>query len=238
MREKELLSPTTTVLAIDTTTNRQGVALGRNGHILAALLLTIDSSHTETLLRNIDFLLKSAGIPGPSLDAISVVTGPGSFTGIRIGMATARGLADTWGIPLLGHNTLDLLARHPQITTETVCPLVDARRGGVYTAVYHRDPHEPEMIVPYSEIKLPQIPGFLADHKPLTLLGSGCQRLDDTYSDALTAQCRILPDAEEQLSQLLARESSRPGSSWQQSGRDPDAFYIRPPDIRAPKRPV
>ncbi len=238
MREKERHSPTTTVLAIDTTTARQGVALGRNGHIVAALLLTIGSSHTETLLRNIDFLLASAGIPGPSLDAIAVVTGPGSFTGIRIGMATARGLADTWDIPLLGHNTLDLLARHPQITTETVCPLVDARRGGVYTAVYRRGSHEPEMVVPYTEIKLPQIPDFLAGHGPLTLLGSGCRHLVDEYSDALTDQCRILPDAEEQLTRLLARESSRPGSSWQQNGRDPDAFYIRPPDIRTPKRPV
>jgi tRNA threonylcarbamoyladenosine biosynthesis protein TsaB len=124
------------LLAIDASTAHGGVAIGRNGVILAEVAISETSRHSELLLPAVDFCLHAAGVTRADLTAIVVGAGPGSFTGVRIAAATARGLAAGLGIPLLAYSSLAALAATAARGTDAVCAMFDARRGEVYGACY------------------------------------------------------------------------------------------------------
>ena len=131
-------------LGLDTSTRTQSVALASGGSLIAQVSLYPTSTHSETLIRNIDRVLTSAGLRMRDLSAIAVVSGPGSFTGLRIGMATAKGLAMASGAPLAGFSTLSVLAEAlamsgPPGREFRVCALVDAGRGQVYRGLYRAE---------------------------------------------------------------------------------------------------
>jgi tRNA threonylcarbamoyladenosine biosynthesis protein TsaB len=128
------------VLGLDTSTRAQSVALASAGRIVARVEREIDVTHSETILEAVDHVLREGGVRPAGLDAIAVAAGPGSFTGLRIGMATAKGIALAAGIPLAGFSTLALLAarlleRLPG-PDGLVVALVDAGRGQLYRAVH------------------------------------------------------------------------------------------------------
>ena len=124
------------VLALDTSTPLGGAALGRDGELLGEVALGIRSRHSEALLPAIDFLLRSAGASADGLDAVVVGDGPGSFTGVRIAAATAKGLAHALGVPLLAFSSLAAAAASAAQIDRPVCALFDARRDEVYAACY------------------------------------------------------------------------------------------------------
>ncbi|MEW5920273.1 MAG: tRNA (adenosine(37)-N6)-threonylcarbamoyltransferase complex dimerization subunit type 1 TsaB [Bacillota bacterium] len=123
-------------LALDTTTAVCSVALGEEGRLMGEYLLNIKKNHSQRLMPLLISLLRDCEVQRRQLQGIAVAIGPGSFTGIRIGVATARGLAQGLGIPLIGVNTLEALAGGCAFFPALICPLLDARRGQVYTAVY------------------------------------------------------------------------------------------------------
>lgn len=123
------------ILAVETATRTCSVALLDGDGILGETLLYGQKHHTEKILSLIDGLLLNAGITGSQLDLIAVSTGPGSFTGLRVGLSTAQGLALSLDKPLLGVPTLEVIALQ-QLPAERVCPLLDARKGQVYTCLY------------------------------------------------------------------------------------------------------
>lgn len=129
------------VLGIDTSTRAQSVALASAGCVTASTGLDLTSSHSATLVRAIGLVLDAASVRPEGLGAVAVLTGPGSFTGLRIGMATAKGIAMAARIPLGGFSTLRLLgealaARAAGGFPPLVCALVDAGRGQVYRGIY------------------------------------------------------------------------------------------------------
>ncbi|HET8607715.1 MAG TPA: tRNA (adenosine(37)-N6)-threonylcarbamoyltransferase complex dimerization subunit type 1 TsaB [Gaiellaceae bacterium] len=121
------------ILAFDTATRVATSALVRDGDVLGERV-----SEAVTLLEEVDDLLRAAGAGPRDLDAVAVGTGPGSFTGVRIGVATARGLAFALGIPLAGVSTLDALAAG----APGALPLVDARRREVFLPLRAARPEE------------------------------------------------------------------------------------------------
>ncbi|NLK08893.1 MAG: tRNA (adenosine(37)-N6)-threonylcarbamoyltransferase complex dimerization subunit type 1 TsaB [Firmicutes bacterium] len=124
------------ILGIDTAITTGGAALIEGEQITAEYILNIRATHSERLLPALDRLFKDTGLDGSRLDGIAVALGPGSFTGLRIGTATAKALAYTWDKPLIGVNVLEGLAYQVETFVPWVCSLVDARHDEVYGSLY------------------------------------------------------------------------------------------------------
>ncbi len=123
-------------LAIESATLVASVAVGSDDQVLAEMTSRVALTHSERLLPMIDQVLRMAEMKLPDIDSIAVSAGPGSFTGLRIGLATAKGLAHAHHTPLYAVSTLEALAW--QQPAGVVVPLLDARRQQVYTAVFER----------------------------------------------------------------------------------------------------
>jgi len=131
-------------LAFDTATPWGRFALAEDGHLLQYRPLNVMGSYADALLKVVQELLADNGRTREELGAIGVTVGPGSFTGLRIGVATAKGLAYGLDVPLIGVSSLEamaasLLEDHPDV--EYAVPCLDARRREVYSAVYRRKGH-------------------------------------------------------------------------------------------------
>ncbi|SEK92907.1 tRNA threonylcarbamoyladenosine biosynthesis protein TsaB [Chitinophaga rupis] len=128
------------ILNIDTATATGSVALSKDGVVLAMRENTQERDHAAILTLFIQEILRTQNISPAQLDAIAVSAGPGSYTGLRVGVATAKGLCYAWNKPLLGISTLQMMAQGMIIATQDThalyCPLLDARRQEVYTALY------------------------------------------------------------------------------------------------------
>jgi len=133
-------------LGTDTTTLSCSVALLQDDALLAEATLNIKKTHSERLMPLLDNLLTESGIEREAIDAIAVAAGPGSFTGLRIGVSTARALAQGLGIPVVPVCTLDALAEAIPAPGVLICPLLDARRSQVYTAIYRRGLEKPDQL--------------------------------------------------------------------------------------------
>jgi len=123
------------VLAIDTSGPHMSLSLV-DDQVLGALTVRRPEGGGRLLLPAVDQLLQLAGVESARVRAIAVVTGPGSFTGVRIAVATAKGLAMGWGVPVYGVGALEALARSANLPAGLVAPVRDARGGMVYCALY------------------------------------------------------------------------------------------------------
>lgn len=128
------------ILNIETTTPVCSVCIGNNGSVVALVESDIPNSHAVMLTSYIQQVLKEAGISMAELDAVAVSEGPGSYTGLRIGYAIAKGLCYTLNKPMVAVSTLQALAAgiklNDTVTTGNIVPMIDARRTHVYSAVY------------------------------------------------------------------------------------------------------
>lgn len=128
------------ILNIETATKNCSVCLAENGKVVVLSEHAGEGySHAEKLHVFIEEALQSAGITFSQLDAVAVSMGPGSYTGLRIGVSAAKGLCYSLNIPLLAVDTLELLARNTVIPDGVVIPMIDARRMEVYTAIFDKD---------------------------------------------------------------------------------------------------
>ena len=130
------------ILALDTATRCCAVALTQggveHGTVLGGLALNSRITHSRRLLTAVDWLMAELGLSWPDLDGLAVGLGPGSFTGLRIGMATAKGLTAATDLPLCGVSTLDGLAQNSS-GGQLICAVLDARKKEVYSGFYRRD---------------------------------------------------------------------------------------------------
>src|SRR5512142_2379760 len=127
------------VLGIETSTKTGSVAVVSDKAVIAQYSLNIEITHSERLMSTVDRVLKDTGIALSQLDGFAVATGPGSFTGLRIGVSTVKGLAFATGKPVAAVPTLFALAWNVPHAAWPVCPLLDARKKEVYAAVYALD---------------------------------------------------------------------------------------------------
>ena len=124
------------ILAVDTATNSCSVAATDDGKLVTELTISKDETHSKHLMESIHSVLENAGFSVADLDGLAVTVGPGSFTGLRIGISTIKGLAHALGKPVVGVSTLEALALQCGQTPHLICPLLDARKGEVYAATY------------------------------------------------------------------------------------------------------
>ncbi|MFQ5747480.1 MAG: tRNA (adenosine(37)-N6)-threonylcarbamoyltransferase complex dimerization subunit type 1 TsaB [Gemmatimonadota bacterium] len=123
------------ILGLDTSTRSGSLALGRAGAVIADVRLDVRTSRSEGVLPGIDRALGAAGASAADLDAVVVASGPGSFTGVRVGAAVAKGLCFATGADLFAYSTLAAVASLAP-PAPRVCALLDARGGRVYAAGY------------------------------------------------------------------------------------------------------
>lgn len=124
------------ILGIDTSTSCGSVGLYGDGWVVAEYLLNTSVTHSERLLKAIDLILKETNLSIDDLDGFSISLGPGSFTGLRIGVSTVKGLAFASKKPVAGLSSLDVLASQISTTPFLICPIIDARKKELYTAFY------------------------------------------------------------------------------------------------------
>ncbi|HKJ92257.1 MAG TPA: tRNA (adenosine(37)-N6)-threonylcarbamoyltransferase complex dimerization subunit type 1 TsaB [Longimicrobiales bacterium] len=139
------------LLGIETSTATGSVAVGDEASVLAEVVLGVQSRHAESVLPAVEFALATAGLTLDGLDGVVVGAGPGSFTGVRVGAATAKGLVRARGLPLFAYSGLLALASGAGVD-RPVCALFDARRGEVYAACYRVGDAVDEVLAPGARV--------------------------------------------------------------------------------------
>lgn len=145
------------ILAIDSTATVASVALVKDGATLAQYTVNAGNTHSVTLLPMIEHMLKITETDLSKIDLFACSVGPGSFTGVRIGCATVKGLAHATDKPCVGVSTLEALANNLCGVGGIICPCMNARRGQVYTAIFEDCDGEikrltPDMAIPVTEL--------------------------------------------------------------------------------------
>lgn len=153
------------VLAIDTSTKAGSVALfdDKKG-LLGEIIINIDRNHSDTMMKAIDYLFEISKKKIDDLSKIAVTEGPGSFTGIRVGMGIVKGLVFGKNIEVVSMNTLDLLVEELIFEGEVV-PLLDARKGRVYYSIYEKNSNGAKRISNYMDGELEKILETLKNRK-------------------------------------------------------------------------
>lgn len=128
-----------TILAIDTSTDILSIAIVKNGKALARFHRKANRRHSILLVPTIDMLLKKAGLKIKDIDCFAVSVGPGSFTGLRIGVTVVKGLAFALKKPIVAVPTLDVIAYNVLSHKGVICPVLDARKNKVYACLYRSD---------------------------------------------------------------------------------------------------
>ena len=124
------------VLCIDSSSKSASVAVCREDVLLCESFLNVGLTHSQTLSVILEDILKASGISLQDIDLVAVSSGPGSFTGIRIGVSLAKGIAQALSIDCVGISTLEVLAEAYRETDAVLCPLMDARRDQFYNALF------------------------------------------------------------------------------------------------------
>ncbi|MDA8233577.1 MAG: tRNA (adenosine(37)-N6)-threonylcarbamoyltransferase complex dimerization subunit type 1 TsaB [Clostridia bacterium] len=159
------------VLGIDTATVVAGTAIINDDKVIAERFVNNKLTHSQNLMPMVDQVLKDAGVGPRDLKGLAVSIGPGSFTGLRIGLAAAKGMAQVLGIPLVGVPTLDILTYNLAGVPGLICPILDARKQQVYTAVYRSGGQEGRLIPSLCPVKLTDYLALSLDELVDTLMG-------------------------------------------------------------------
>ena len=124
------------ILAVDTATKSCSVAIVDKESLLAEMTVVNEQTHSKHLLEMIRLVIKHSGLNLSDLNGFAVTRGPGSFTGLRIGISSVKGFAAAQGKPIVGVSSLDVLARQVSFSPYLICSIIDARRDEVYSARY------------------------------------------------------------------------------------------------------
>ena len=170
------------ILALDSTALVGSVALCENNHLLAECTLNTGNTHSETLLPTVEFVLKSCGVTVDDIDLFACTVGPGSFTGVRIGAATIKGMAFGKGKPCVGVSTLEALATNARAFEGIICPCMNARREQVYNALFESKGGKLTRLCEDRALAiedlLRELEGYASEHK-IYLVGDGAELVID-----------------------------------------------------------
>ncbi len=179
------------VLGLETATPVCGVALGRGDSVLVERSLNVGTHHAERLLPMIRDALEEAGMGLRDIDGIAVSIGPGSFTGLRIGLSTAKSLCWSAGLPLVAVPTLEAMAAQFPHAACPVCPALDARKKEVYAALYDMSSGGPRtLIAPAAVLPVPFVSSLTG---PTLFVGDGARLYRKEIVGILGEAARFAP---------------------------------------------
>jgi tRNA threonylcarbamoyladenosine biosynthesis protein TsaB len=177
------------VLGVETATAQVGCAIGGHEGVLASAHQCRGRRHAETLAPMIEFVAQQAEIELQELGAIAVDVGPGLFTGLRVGIATAKAMAYGLGIPMIGVSSLDLLAFPLRYSSRLIVAVIDARRGEVFHAQYRQVPGGLQRVTDPGVSPPDELASdLLARGEELLLVGDGAHRYADTFAEVVHAE--------------------------------------------------
>ena len=183
------------ILALETSAKSVSAAVLDSGIVLASAYQNTGLTHSHTLMPLVDAMLKNSDIPLEEIGLVAVAAGPGSFTGLRIGVSAAKGLAWTLDVPCCAVSTLEAMAQNLRHMDATVICAMDARRNQVYNAVFSAHGGTLNRMTPDRAIGLPELAAELKnDEKEKILVGDGA-KLCYTYLQENGIPCRMAPAA-------------------------------------------
>lgn len=154
------------ILSLDSSTTSATCAILEDNKLLGETTLNDKKQHSIIIMPQIDCLLKSLNLSIKDIDGFVVSKGPGSFTGLRIGIATIKGLAQGTKKPFVGISTLDALAYNLAYTSGIICPIIDALRDNVYTALYKFNGEKLERLTDYMAIHIDELISIIKGYDP------------------------------------------------------------------------
>ncbi len=182
------------ILAIDSSGLVATVAILENDQTIAEYTVNYKKTHSQTLLPMLDEIVRMTELDLSSIDAIAVSGGPGSFTGLRIGAATAKGLGLVLNKPLIHVPTVDGLAYNLYGNSGMICPIMDARRNQVYTGIYRFIKDEFQVVEEQMAISVEELIGKLNGYgEKVTFLGDGVSVYGEDLKNGLTVECTFAP---------------------------------------------
>ena len=180
------------ILALDSSATVATVALCEDERLLAEYTLNNGNTHSETLLPMVEAVLGAYGITVDEIDLFAATDGPGSFTGVRIGAAPLKGLAFGSGKPCLGVSTLEAIAENLSARGGLICPVMNARRSQVYTALFRSDGLSLTRLMEDSALSIRELDELLAAYgEPVSFCGDG---YDVTLPDLKRTAAVPVPD--------------------------------------------
>lgn len=182
------------ILALDSSGLVASVAIVEEDNLLAEYTVNYKKTHSQTLLPMLDEISRMIELDLESIDAIAVAAGPGSFTGLRIGSATAKGLGLALNKPLIGVPTVEALAYNLYDVPGFICPIMDARRRQVYTGIYSFEQHQMKTIKEQTAMGIEELAEELNQrNQPVIFLGDGVAVYRDTIKEKLTVPFDFAP---------------------------------------------
>lgn len=222
------------IFAVNTTTEQFGLAImDEEGVVKAESLISSSEKNYTAFMPAVDSLLKSSKMDVQDMRAIIIAIGPGSFTGLRVGLSTAKGMAQGLNIPIIGVPSLEALAHQIPFATTPICPLITSRRGEVFFALFKKGPNHPiHRIKEDSSIKLEELASVI--HEPTLFIGNDFNKQGKPIQKILQSLAVLAP------SHLWNLKASSVGVAGlhrllvqdYDDLRDLVPSYLRPPDIR------
>lgn len=182
------------ILAIDSSGLVASAAIVTENKLLAEFTINNKKTHSQTLLPMIDEIVRMADLNLQEIDAIAVAAGPGSFTGLRIGSATAKGLGLALDKPLISVPTVDALAYNLYGTDRLICPIMDARRSQVYTGIYEYKDSEFCILEPQKVADINDLANEINQlNRAVIFLGDGVEVYKEQLKQLLTVPMEFAP---------------------------------------------
>lgn len=220
------------VLAIDSSGLTATVAIVEDDTTIAEFTINYKKTHSQTLLPMIDEMVKMVEADLNTIDAIAVAGGPGSFTGLRIGSATAKGLGLALGKPLIHIPTAEAMAYSIYGCEDIICPIMDARRNQVYTGIYQMDGDKLQVLEAQMAVEIDELAKKLCTYgKPVIFLGDGVPVHKDRLEKELMTDHDIA-FAPAHMNQQRAAAVGMLGIQYYKEGKTETAMEHKPDYLR------
>lgn len=218
------------ILGLDSSGIVASVAITEDENLIAEYTVNYKKTHSQTLLPMLDELVRMTEIDLDSIDGIAVAAGPGSFTGLRIGSATAKGLGLALKKPLIEVPTVDALAYNLYDAQGMICPIMDARRNQVYTGIYRFEDHELVTVEAQMAIPMTELIEKLNDKgQPVIFLGDGVPVFKKLIEETLHVPFSFAPA---HVNKQRAAAVAALGMRWFKAGKTVSAVEHVPEYLR------
>ena len=219
------------ILGIETATEQVGVAIGGHEGVIATFEVARGRRHAEILTPAIEFVCRQADVEMSELGCIAVDVGPGLFTGMRVGLAAAKALAQALRLPMIGITSLDLLAFPCRHADRVVVPVVDARKGEVFWAMYRQVPGGVQQVSAPVVGPVGDLVGdLLARSQDALCVGDGAERYRDEILDGF--RCEVAGPVHPGAGALVQLAHARAlREEWVRPG-EIEPIYLRAPDAQ------
>ncbi len=217
-----------TVLGIDTSSAACSAALTRDGRLLGEIVKNSGLTHSETIMPAVEALLDGEGLRPAEVDLFAAVAGPGSFTGVRIGICAVKAMAGAAGRPCARVNALEAIAEGSAFEG-LICPILDARRQQVYTALFRRERGALRRVREDAALPLEELTGALRGEERVYFTGDGLNTYEEQLKAALGDRALFAPLHVRLLRASAACFIAERREETRVSARDLTPLYLRLP---------